>query len=272
MESLRESEWDASDASSEAGDVVPRLSSVHAVQSGLHGRIRSLSAAMSKQVRGEMKKQGMRKKDIDAVFQEKNHSRFSLLRMSTDTEFSSDGDEGFDVDDEEEEEEEEEGEEEVSSSGESEAGGPGRDRSDSSDSDADGEDEDAFMTTYLYMQEQMGGCDVDRYLERTRTMSTVNKPRALSHIEGAADVLEKIAREKGLAEKCRQDATKSMDGFLGGESKSGQSGERIIRERDLSDAEFMGVYDMTRAEFAKLNVVRRAFLRRTNMHKRPKQT
>ena len=42
-----------------------------------------------------------------------------------------------------------------------------------------------------------------------------------------------------------------------------------MRERDLSDNQFYYVYAMSRQEFKKLSIIKRAWLRSENMHRRP---
>ena len=233
-------------------DVDPHLDSIHEVSGDVHMRIRTLSKAMGEQVKSELKKQGMKKEQVNALFQRKNHSRFSLLRISTGTvddegadsgeelDIGSSSSDGEDVAGDEEEGEEEEDEEE--------------------------EGDDVFMSTFMYMQENMAPHNVDSYLERTRTISAVQKPRALSKIEGSDEILERLEREKEEARAGRESAASGMEEFLGAGAPAG--GVRV-RERDLNDAQFREVYEMTRDEFKKLNMVRRAYLRNANLDKRP---
>jgi hypothetical protein len=42
-----------------------------------------------------------------------------------------------------------------------------------------------------------------------------------------------------------------------------------MRERDLSDNQFYHVYAMTRQEFGRLSILKRAWLRQENKHRRP---
>jgi hypothetical protein len=319
MESLEEGTMEE-----ERDEFEERLSSVRDVGTGVFGRIRALSAAMKGELAQEMKKNGMKKNEIQAVFKRKNHSRFSLLRYSTDTEIeeeddfygSSDdedqGDEEYEresgsqeeeeeeKEEEEREEEEEEEEEDKFTTQESQKSAQSQDsrgrvtsrpsaksraeKEKELEDDEDGDEvADVFLTTFLYMQENLT-CSVDGYLERTRTASTlstsVHKPRALSCIEGGGEALEKLEKERLAAEQGRKEVEKGLDGFLGdGKSAAAaQQNQQLveggvrIRERDLTDAQFVDVYDMTREEFGKLNMIKRAFLRNANMNKRPFKT
>lgn len=124
-----------------------------------------------------------------------------------------------------------------------------------------------------------------------RTESTVlTKPRTLTIIKQEEDSLLTDVEQ-------REESRVSMEAFLSGKggipappietigdplnfSHQGSSLTRSsiktigstkprMRERDLSDTEFYYVYGLTRLQFKKLGVFKRAWLRSENMHRRP---
>lgn len=129
----------------------------------------------------------------------------------------------------------------------------------------------------------------------------MTKPRTLTVIKQEEEQLQ-LEREKAEAAKrsraaAQAKAKASMEGFLSGgipgppesveissphnfvheargslsrpPAASRLASKPRVRERDLSDAEFYYVYSMTRQEFKRLGILKRAWLRSENMHRRP---
>ena len=279
-------------------------------------RAETMSRAMKAALRREMRTGSMsrapdsQKNTVAELLHQKDHSRFSILRYSTDTI-------GTDLDDDEE------GfyDDEFSSD---------REGSDSFVSSPSAADSSTFINQFMYQvaeveaptdpdvvygDESVSPASAGRRGSRARTISVVTSaPRALSVIQREED---NIMKEKA-SEKRRKDSAKKLDEFLSGAKgessgaagggrhsaatsttsssssrasisklarslvappapvtsagrggQGGDNGGSKMRERDLSDNQFYHVYAMTRQEFGRLSILKRAWLRQENKHRRP---
>ena len=134
-------------------------------------------------------------------------------------------------------------------------------------------------------------------LREGRADSVLTKPRTLTVIKQEEEQLQLEEDKTRYKAQTQQKARDSMEKFLAGgipgppppveisgptnfvhevrgsmshhPAASRLSSRPRVRERDLSDAEFYYVYSMTRQEFKKLGILKRAWLRSENMHRRP---
>ncbi|GMH78828.1 hypothetical protein TrST_g8153 [Triparma strigata] len=218
------------------------------------------------------KQKGLSGREILELFHQKNHSRFSMLRMSTGTEFGDEDEEEYDDedyddedygDDDQEQEEEEEEEEEQSGGG--------------------GDGDSSFMlNSFMYNM----GPEEEEENEGRPISAVISKPRTLTIIKKEEDDIQDEVEQ-------REESRVSMEAFLSGKggipappiedisapsnfshqrglaAPSASSSRPRMRERDLSDTEFYYVYGLTRQQFKKLGILKRAWLRSENMHRRP---
>ena len=275
-------------------------------------RAETMSKAMKTALRREMRTGSMaqapeaEKHTVAELLHQKDHSRFSILRYSTDL----DGEQEFyDGTDEDEYYSDEEGADRFTSS-------------------PAANDPSSFINQFMYKVSEVEATEPSQVYRdvaksvasaagrdsRSRTISVVTSaPRALSVIQREE---ENIVKEQAN-EKKRRDSAKKLDEFLSStrpkantmdsdipssSSYTTNSSNRSsiskfvrnlastpaiisssakandtdadkdrpkMRERDLSDNQFYHVYAMTRQKFAQLSILKRAWLRQENKHRRP---
>ena len=114
---------------------------------------------------------------------------------------------------------------------------------------------------------------LDAFLSVTRPKSATidsSRPSTDSSMSSAT------SRRPSISNMVRKFASSTAIVGVGVGSKEGaQQGGKDkdsrpkMRERDLSDNQFYYVYAMSRQEFKKLSIIKRAWLRSENMHRRP---
>ena len=250
------------------------------------------------------KEKGLTSKEVIELLHQKDHSRFSILRMSTVSVDGEDEDDdgrgGMDWEEEEEywrrEEEVEQRRQQHEDGGDDDDDDDGEDGDDSRRGSANtsGTSDTTFFEKFMYKVDpvEVRGGRADSVLTKPRTLTVIKREELQLQQEEEKAVAAK--RSKVLAQA---KARASMESFLSGgipgpppavEISSPQNfvhetrgslsrppaaarlaSKPRVRERDLSDAEFYYVYSMTRQEFKKLGILKRAWLRSENMHRRP---